>query len=99
MNYQPHPEMITHASEKQNFSLSGNCEVLSLDQLEEFSGGTLPPVRIRGGTGGPAVLVIGAFELGFIVGTGISTLPPVRSKLEAAGDAVGTWLGSHGIWW
>lgn len=88
--------MITHTSEKDNLSLSGICEELSPDQLGGLSGGaplTASFISL------PVAAVVATAAIGFAVGTAISKAPPVRSKLELAGDAIGTWLGNNGIWW
>jgi hypothetical protein len=82
---------------KDDLTSSGEIVELSLDQLEELSGGRIHPRA--GGTGGPIMMAIGAFDVGFLIGTEISKLPPVRTRLESAGDAVGTWLGNNGICW
>jgi hypothetical protein len=82
---------------KDDLTSYGEIVELSLDQLGELSGGRMHPRA--GGNGGPLIWAIGAFEVGFLVGTEISKIPPVRTGLESAGDAVGTWLGNNGIWW
>jgi hypothetical protein len=90
--------MTTHnTSEKGNLSLSGIREELSLDQLEGLSGGAAP--LNASFLSLPVAAVIVTAVVGFAVGTAISKAPPVRSKLELAGDAIGTWLGNNGIWW
>jgi hypothetical protein len=82
---------------KDDLTSSGEIIELSLDQLDELSGGRVNPRA--GGNGGPLMLAIDAFKVGLLIGTEISTIPPVRTGLEYAGDAVGTWLGKNGIWW
>jgi hypothetical protein len=82
---------------KDDLTSSGEIIELSLDQLDELSGGRMHPRA--GGNGGTLMLAIGAFEVGLYIGTEISTIPSVRTGLESAGDAVGTWLGNKGIWW
>ena len=82
---------------KDDLTSSGEIIELSLDQLDELSGGRMHPRG--GGNGGPVMLAIFAFEVGLLIGYEISTIPPVRTRLESAGDAVGTLLGNNGIWW